>query len=188
MEAWEQFAAALAASPAVEELVFSPRALCGDDEAQWDQPWMAVRGKGFAATCVLRATGVNCPALGPADGEIDCEAGWNGATPIALHRVVTSRYGGCGQGGTTFWNLAILRPQGKRLLTVAKRSLGSVAWSRSSRETWGVRLIPSLGRPGVVLLALAPGTFHTGSKGNAIRADAGVWQIREGMFIRAPDV
>lgn len=268
MEAWEQFAAALAASPAVEELVVSPRALCGDDEAQWDDPWMAVRGKGFAATCVLRATGVSCRALGPVDGGMDCDEGWNGGKPIPPPRparalvagwpgfpdvsvspvaedpsklppmlyvhgagdrlamragerwrvttgipgadpelpqraprvdlthsfdasalagrgawgIVTSWYGGCGQGGTTHWNLTVLRSEGDRLVTLAERSLGSVSWYH--RELSGVRLIPSLGTPGVVLLDVAPGTLETDRTGDAIRADVGAWQIRDGQFVR----
>lgn len=274
MEAWEQFAAALAASPAVEELVILPQALCEDDEESWDDPWMAVRGKGFAATCVLRATGVSCREIAPVDGEIICDEDWKSAKLIAppsraralvatwpafrelsvspvsgpttevpplLHvragtedrlamhadaqwrvttntvadpaqikrsgpevdvtgsfdattlagagswGIVTSWYGGCGNGGTTYWNLTVLRPRGDRLVTVAERSLGSVGWSRYSSERWGWRLIPSLGTSGVVVLARAPDAAAVDRPGEPATDDVGAWRIRAGQFVRAAE-
>jgi hypothetical protein len=255
--------------------------MCGDDADHWDRPWMAMRGKGFAATCVLRATGVVCRALGPLDGYLDCDEDWDNAERIAAPRparallsrwpafrdvavypvedvatklppmlyvrqvsagrqwpkrvlagrlamrtgehwlvttgipgadpapqrtpdvdvrdsfdastlagagswgIVTSWYGGCGQGGTTYWNLTVLRLEGDLLVTVAERSLGSVGWWQSSFDApWGERLIPSLAAPGVLMLDVAPG----GRVGDVIEADAGAWQIHDGKFVRATDV
>lgn len=82
MHAWELLAAALTASPKVEELVIEPHAACGERADARGDPWMALRGEGFAATCELRAAGAVCRGLGPVDGKIVCDGDWMTAQPI----------------------------------------------------------------------------------------------------------